>query len=288
MNKTTRETLQKYGLAPSKQRGQNFLVHERTARTIVKKAGFTADDHVVEVGVGLGALTTILAETAGQVTGFEIDRGIIRYHQEQKLLPANVELIHADILKTDFQALREKIGHPLKIISNLPYSISNPFIFVLVDNRTLIESAVILLQKEVADRLQAAPGNKDYGIPSVLLQSCATVTGLMNINPAEFHPRPNVDSSLIRVKFSPSGYDDKIFTVLRALVRAAFSARRKTLINNLLSSLPPLRDHHQDKAVKKQWLLEVLDAAGIRHDIRAERIEVEQFRKLAEIVRDAA
>lgn len=282
MNGTTRQILDEYGLAPSKKRGQNFLVHERTARAIVQKASFAADDHIVEVGVGLGALTVCLAQEVENVTGFEIDRGIVRYHHEQQTLPPNVEIIHEDILKTDFTALREHIGQPLKIISNLPYSISNPFIFTLIDNRVRIERAVILLQKEVADRLQAHPGTKEYGVPTIMLQSCATVTGLLHIDPAEFHPRPKVDSSLVGVDFNKTAIGDEAFTWLRATVRAAFSSRRKTVINNLLSSLPLPQKQYRDKAAKRQCILDILDTCSIRPDIRAERIEIEQFQKIAQ------
>lgn len=282
MSGTTRQILDAYGLAPSKKRGQNFLVHERTARAIVQKASFAADDHIVEVGVGLGALTVCLANDVKQVTGFEIDRGIIRYHHEQQTLPSNVELIHADILKTDFAALREHVGRPLKIISNLPYSISNPFIFALIDNRTCVERVVILLQKEVADRLQAGPGTKEYGVPTIMLQSCATVTALMHIDPAEFHPRPKVESSLIRVDFNKPAIADETFAWLRATVRAAFSSRRKTVINNLLSSLSLPQEQYRDKAAKKQCLINVLETSSIRPEVRAERIEIKQFQKLAE------
>lgn len=282
MSRTTRKTLDEYGLAPSKKRGQNFLVHQSTARRIVEKASFSDDDHIIEVGVGLGALTFELAETVDRVTGFEIDRGLIRYHHEQQTLPGNVELIHADILKADFVSLKNQIGTPLRIISNLPYSISNPFIFVLIDNRNCIEQSIILLQKEVADRLQAVPGTKDYGVPTILLQSCATVTGLMHIGPAEFHPRPKVDSSLIRVEFNKEFISDETFSWLRSTVRAAFSSRRKTIVNNLLASLQFPQEHLQDKAQKKQVILDVLKAASIKPDIRAERIELAQFQELAQ------
>lgn len=287
MSGTTKQTLEDYGLAPSKKRGQNFLVHQHTARAIVHKAAFSADDAIVEVGVGLGALTICLADEVARVVGFEIDRGIIRYHQDKQALPDNVEIIHADILKTDFTALSEQIGRPLKILSNLPYSISNPFIFVLIDNRQHIEQAVILLQKEVADRLNASSGTKDYGVPTILLQCCATVTQLMHVGPAEFHPRPNVDSALIRVEFNKPLIPDEQFSWLRATVRGAFSSRRKTILNNLLSSLPLSFDRYPDKAAKKRCILDALETASIRPDTRAERLEIEQFQELAKTLSSA-
>ncbi|MCG6930050.1 MAG: 16S rRNA (adenine(1518)-N(6)/adenine(1519)-N(6))-dimethyltransferase RsmA [Desulfofustis sp.] len=288
MNGHARRTLEEYGLAPSKRRGQNFLVHQGTARAIVSKASFSKDDHVIEIGVGLGALTCCLAEAVARVTGFEVDRGIIRYHQEQKTLPANVELVHEDILKADFSRMRERIGRPLRIISNLPYSISNPFIFVLIDNRRHIEQAVVLLQKEVADRLQAMPGSKEFGVPSILLQSCARVTALMHVGPAEFYPRPKVDSSLIRIEFNDVPISDERYTWLRAVVRAAFSSRRKTVLNNLLASLSLPQQEFSDQPAKRRYLQSVLERVSIKSDIRAERIEISKFKELAKELSETA
>ncbi len=286
MTANTRDILAGYGLAPSKKRGQNFLKHRSTAVRIVAKAEFTKEDHILEVGVGLGALTLCLAEQVAQVTGIEIDRGIVAYLQQTDKLPDNVTLLHEDVLKSDFKSLHQKIGKPLKIISNLPYSISNPFIFKLIDNRTLIERVVILLQKEMAQRLTAAPNTKEYGIPSVLLQSCAEVRQLMEVEAAEFHPRPKVDSLLIEIRFDSGKISDDQFKALRDTVRAAFSARRKTLSNNLTASLPNDLCGTTDKSRKREFVLASLQAAGLKPDIRAENLTVEQFRLLARHLQD--
>ena len=286
MTANTRDILAGYGLAPSKKRGQNFLKHRSTALRIVAMAEFTKEDHIMEVGVGLGALTLCLAEQVAQVTGIEIDRGIVAYLQQTDKLPDNVTLMHEDVLKSDFKSLHQKIGKPLKIISNLPYSISNPFIFKLIDNRTLIERVVILLQKEMAQRLSAAPNTKEYGIPSVLLQSCAEVRQLMEVGAAEFHPRPKVDSLLIEIRFDSGKISDYQFKALRDTVRAAFSARRKTLSNNLTASLPSDLCGTTDKSRKREFVLASLEAAGLEPDIRAENITVEQFRILARHLKD--
>ena len=286
MTANTRDILAGYGLAPSKKRGQNFLKHRSTALRIVAKAEFTKGDHIMEVGVGLGALTLCLAEQVAQVTGIEIDRGIVAYLQQTDKLPDNVTLLHEDVLKSDFKLLHQKIGKALKIISNLPYSISNPFIFKLIDNRTLIERVVILLQKEMAQRLTAAPNTKEYGIPSVLLQSCAEVRQLMEVGAAEFHPRPKVDSLLIEIRFDSGKISDDQFKALRDTVRAAFSARRKTLSNNLTASLPNDLCGTTDKSRKREFVLASLVAAGLKPDIRAENITVEQFRLLARHLQD--
>ncbi len=286
MTANTRDILAGYGLAPSKKRGQNFLKHRSTAVRIVAKAEFTKEDHILEVGVGLGALTLCLAEQVAQVTGIEIDRGIVAYLQQTDKLPDNVTLLHEDVLKSDFKSLHQKIGKPLKIISNLPYSISNPFIFKLIDNRTLIERVVILLQKEMAQRLTAAPNTKEYGIPSVLLQSCAEVRQLMEVEAAEFHPRPKVDSLLIEIRFDSGKISDDQFKALRDTVRAAFSSRRKTLSNNLTASLPNDLCGNTDKSRKREFVRASLEAAGLKPDIRAENITIEQFRLLARQLQD--
>jgi 16S rRNA (adenine1518-N6/adenine1519-N6)-dimethyltransferase len=286
MTANTRDILAGYGLAPSKKRGQNFLKHRSTALRIVAKAEFTKEDHIMEVGVGLGALTLCLAEQVAQVTGIEIDRGIVAYLQQTDKLPVNVTLLHEDVLKSDFNLLHQQIGKPLKIISNLPYSISNPFIFKLIDNRTLIERVVILLQKEMAQRLSAPPNTKEYGIPSVLLQSCAEVRQLMEVGAAEFHPRPKVDSLLIEIRFDSGKISDYQFKALRDTVRAAFSARRKTLSNNLTASLPNDLCGTTDKSRKREFVHASLEAAGLEPEIRAENITVEQFRLLARHLQD--
>lgn len=282
MAANTKDLLSAHGLAPSKKRGQNFLKNRSTAARIVSRAGFLENDQIVEVGVGLGALTLCLAERVARIIGIEIDRGIVAYLEETKVLPDNVELVHADILKFDFNLLFKKVGQPLKIISNLPYSISNPFIFKLIDNRILIDRVVILLQKEMAERLSAVPHTKDYGIPSVLLQSCAEVRPLMGVAAAEFHPRPKVDSQLIEIQFNPERIAAPLFASLRSTVRSAFSSRRKTLINNLTSSLPPELLGSSDKSQKRMIILKGFEMQGLRADIRAENLSVDEFIVLAE------
>lgn len=239
----TRTALKENKLAPKKKFGQNFLVNRHTAEAIVDAGNISTDDTIVEVGVGLGALTGPIAARAKQVIGFEIDSGIVRFHQTEGDLPSNVVLHHQDILKADFSSLVEQYGGPLKIMANLPYSISNPFIFKLIDNSSLIHSATIMLQKEVACRLTAEIGTKEYGVPTILLASRAKVIKQMILKPAEFHPRPKIDSMVITIRFcdgpnlplQPPPYD---FTLFMQIVRMAFNQRRKTLLNTL-SSLSP-------------------------------------------------
>lgn len=190
--------LARYGLAPSKRFGQNFLVNPRTAKRIVGLGGFSKTDHVVEVGVGFGALTSFLSEAAGTVTGIEIDKGLVAFHKAEQDLPENVTLLHGDVLKINFSELRTHKEEKLKIIANLPYSISNPFIFKLIDNSTYIDAVTVMLQKEVADRLTASPGSKNYGIPTIILGSIADVKHLITLKPPEFYPKPKIDSVVIK------------------------------------------------------------------------------------------
>ncbi len=276
----TRQTLQREKLAPKKKLGQNFLVHEHTARRIAHAAGLTINDTVLEVGVGLGALTKPLAEISKKVIGLEADSGIIRLHEEQQNLPANVEVRHTDALKTNLKQLAEETEGKLKIVANLPYSISTPFIFKLIENSEWIEYAVVMLQKEVAERLAAKPGTKEYGAPTVLLADCASVHPVMNVKPAEFHPRPKVDSMVIKIIFSPTPERVKQLEphnkkLLRRIVNAAFNQRRKTLLN-ALSNIFFTKD--------KQKLATLIETAGIEPTIRAERLQVEDYVSLTNAI----
>ncbi len=274
--KGTRHLLKKEGLAPKKKLGQNFLVHKHTAQRITDLAEIDQNDVILEVGVGLGALTEPMARAAKLVIGIEADSGIVRMHQEQKDLPANVRLLHQDILQADLEQLAEESGGRLKIVANLPYSISTPFLFRLFQHSDIIKSAVIMLQKEVADRLLAHPGTKEYGVPTVLLSSCAAVKMLMRVKPEEFHPRPKVDSAVVRLTFFPASerirnLDHVEPEKLRKVVNAAFGQRRKTLINALRGG-----GINGDK----QQIAKAIESCGLSPSIRAERLSIEDFVQL--------
>jgi 16S rRNA (adenine1518-N6/adenine1519-N6)-dimethyltransferase len=279
----TKQSLQAHSLSPKKRFGQNFLVHRRTAEAIVRAGDVGPDDMIIEVGVGLGALTIPLASASGHVIGLEIDSGIIRLHEEERDLPENVTLIHQDVLKCDFGELAARCGGPLKIMANLPYSISNPFLFKLIENHEKMAWATIMLQKEVAERLLARPGSKEYGVPSVLLQSCATIRTLMTLKPAEFHPRPTIDSVVVRIDFHKDAGDLPSYdhAVLRRVVRAAFSQRRKTLLNALTSAELFAKIPGIDKAKGKFLTGELIEAAGISPGERAENLALADFIRLA-------
>lgn len=266
----TRDTLRHQGLAPNKRLGQNFLVQPSIAQRIVDLAGLSPQDQVVEIGVGLGALTRPLAEACAEVIGLETDSGIIRMHQEQNDLPPNVRLVHADALKVDFATLLP--GERLKIVANLPYSISTPFLFRLIDHAEMMDFAVLMLQKEVAQRLVAQPGGKDYGAPSVLLASCADVEMLLFVPPEAFHPQPKVDSQVVRIRFhteqANTNTKDMDRRMLGRVVHAAFGQRRKTLLNGLSAG---------NFTSNKTELAERIRAVGIDPSARAETLTPAQF-----------
>lgn len=276
----TRSILREHGLAPHKKLGQNFLVHRHTAERIVELAKIKKDDTIVEVGVGLGALTNPIADRAEKVVGIEADSGLVRWHREQDDLADNVKLVHADILKTDLIELAELCGGRLKVLANLPYSISSPFLFRLIDHREIVEWAVVMLQKEVALRIMASPGTKEYGVPSVLFAGCASIEPLMQVKPGEFHPRPKVDSMIIRITFHPkpdrlASTPDFDWPLLKKIVHACFAQRRKTLLNGLAAG---------GFIADKKKLASIIEEAGIAPSIRAERLSFEQFVDLSRCV----
>ncbi len=267
-------------LAPKKKLGQNFLVHRHTAQRIVQLAEIEQSDIITEVGVGLGALTMPLAAAAQRIIGIEADSGIIRLHREQQDLPENVELRHQDILQTDFEQLARETGGRITFVANLPYSISTPFLFKLFVHSQLIKSAVIMLQKEVALRLMARPGTKEYGVPTVLMASCADIRMLMRVKPEEFHPRPKVDSVVVRLHFFPTPerverLDKFHANTLRKVVSAAFGKRRKTLVNALQCG---------NFSMDKEQLKMLIVSCDISPSIRAEQLEIQDFIRLANAI----
>lgn len=271
-----KKILKTNALAPKKKLGQNFLVHQATSERIVELAGITEEDTVFEIGVGLGSLTVPLARRAKRVIGLEVDAGIVRYHQENNSLPANATLIHEDILKTDFTKLAAESGGPLKIIANLPYSISNPLLFKFLEHKERMSWAVLMLQKEVGMRLCAAPGTKEYGILSVLFAACATVKDLLHVSPEQFHPRPKVDSVVVKISFHPPTRTDYDPELLVKVVKTGFQKRRKTLINCLASS--------HLLAMTKEQATQALKETGISLKARGETLTIDDYIRLTKTI----
>jgi 16S rRNA (adenine1518-N6/adenine1519-N6)-dimethyltransferase len=226
--------LQRLGLRPKKSLGQNFLVHPHQARRIVDALELGVDETVVEIGAGLGALTVHLAREARRVIALERDPALARFLREE-IFPETpeVEVLCQDVLKFDFLGLSREMGRPLAVAGNLPYQITSPLLFKLLEERAALSRAVLMIQQEVGARLTAQPGTKDYGVLSVLLQYQVSIQRLFSLGPANFYPPPQVDSVVLRLTpavTSPPARDPEL---LARVVKAAFGQRRKTLNNTL-------------------------------------------------------
>lgn len=284
-DKKIKEILKQQKLAPKKRFGQNFLVNKNISEKIVRLAGIHPDDTIIELGVGFGALTTHLAKCCKKVIGLEIDSGIIHWHKEEGNLPDNVTLLHQDILQANFSKLAGEAEGRIKIIANLPYSISNPLLFKLTLHRDEMEWAVLMLQKEVAQRLSAKIGTKDYGILTVRMAACASTQKLLDLGPQHFHPRPKVDSQVVKITFNPKparaeSLPDYDYSLFRIIVDAAFQQRRKTLVNALSSS--------SMLAVDKKRIETALIQMKLDRKIRGERLQVEDFVALTNILQHSS
>ena len=280
-DKKIKEILEQQKLSPKKRFGQNFLTNKNVSKKIITLANIQSDDTIIEVGVGFGALTVHLAQRCRQVIGIEIDSGIIRFHKEEGNIPANVSLVHQDILRTDFTRLARETGGRIKLIANLPYSISNPLLFKLVQHRNEMEWAILMLQKEVAQRLTAAAGSKEYGIITVLMGACASIHKLLDLGPQHFHPRPKVDSQVVRITFYPlperaAALPEHDPALLKKIVNAAFQQRRKTLVNSLSAADLP--------GITKKTIETALTEMELDSRTRGEKLQVEDFVALTNIL----
>jgi 16S rRNA (adenine1518-N6/adenine1519-N6)-dimethyltransferase len=268
--------LKDHGLAPKKWMGQNFLVDPSYLRKIVAASGVQSGDAVVEVGAGLGALTETLVEWGVRVWALEVDSGFFRVLEEKFAFTDRVQLVHADALRYDFRGLAKTIGR-LKVVANLPYSISSRLLFRIHENRDIFSSLHILLQREVAERLVAEPGTKDYGILTVFLAVNAVVDVLFHIPARAFFPAPDIVSSLVRVTF----LDEPTMAVpdrdlLTNLVRSSFAERRKTLRNTLRARPIP--------GVAMETLVTAAEEAGIDLARRGETLSPEEFVRFAAVI----
>jgi 16S rRNA (adenine1518-N6/adenine1519-N6)-dimethyltransferase len=267
-----RELLARHGLAPSRDRGQNFLVDERVADELVELAGVGPGDSVIEVGTGLGILTRALAQRAKRVLTIEVDAGLVRALRAESLLPGNVELRHADALEQDWPALvRERSA--TRVVANLPYAISAPLLRALLDLRDQLADWSVMIQRDVADRLLAQPGSRSYSSLTVLHRLCAALRRARDLPPSLFFPVPNVRSSFVRVTPRPDAPGADELARIEVVVRAAFGQRRKTLAN----------------ALRGAGVLEpaaACAAVGIDPRARAETLAPEAFRALARALAD--
>jgi len=272
--------LQKYQFHFQKKFGQNFLIDEKVIDKIINAAAITKDDTVLEIGPGIGTMTQYLAEYAGRVVAVEIDRGLIPILEETLAEYQNITIIHNDILKLNMKELADAYngGKPVKIVANLPYYITTPIIMGLFESGMPLLSVTVMVQKEVAQRMQAAPGGKEYGALSLAIQYYAEAQIIANVPPNCFIPRPNVGSAVIRLNRytePPVAVEDDKF--MFALIRASFNQRRKTLVNGLSNA--------SDLRLTKEEIKEALSKMQLSETIRGETLSLEQFAELSNLLK---
>ena len=264
--------LQKYNFRFQKKFGQNFLIDSRVLDKIIQAADITPEDFVLEIGPGIGTMTQYLCEHARAVTAVEIDRNLIPILEETLGGYHNAEIICQDILKMDLARLAEEknSGSPIKVVANLPYYITTPIIMGLFESHMPVESVTVMVQKEVAERMQAAPGSKDYGAMSLAVQYYSLPEIVANVPPHSFIPRPKVGSCVIRLAKRPTPplpvEDEKL---LFSMIRASFQQRRKTLANGLQNA--------PDLSISKELAIRTLESLGLNPNIRGEALSLEQF-----------
>lgn len=268
--------LQKYNFHFQKKFGQNFLIDTHVLERIISESGVTKDDFVVEIGPGIGTMTQYLCEAAGAVAAVEIDKNLIPILHDTLSEYDNVEIINEDILKVDIAALagEKNGGKPIKVVANLPYYITTPIIMGLFESHVPIESITVMVQKEVADRMQCGPGSKDYGALSLAVQYYAKPEIVANVPPNCFMPRPNVGSAVIRLtrhEEPPVEVADE--RLMFRLIRASFNQRRKTLVNGLKNA--------SDLNFTKEQIEAAIEAIGQPLTIRGEALTLEQFAQLS-------
>ena len=268
--------LQKYNFHFQKKFGQNFLIDTHVLERIIDEARITKDDFVIEIGPGIGTMTQYLCEAAGAVAAVEIDKNLIPILADTLSEYDNVEVIHNDILKVDIAALADEKngGRPIKVVANLPYYITTPIIMGLFESHVPIESITVMVQKEVADRMQCGPGSKDYGALSLAVQYYAKPEIVATVPPNCFMPRPNVGSAVIRLtRHESAPVDVADERLMFRLIRASFNQRRKTLVNGLKNS--------SDLNYTKEQIEAAITAIGQPLTIRGEALTLEQFAQLA-------
>ena len=278
--KYTIEVLQKYHFVFQKRFGQNFLIDEHVLEKIIESSGITKDDFILEIGPGIGTMTQYLAEAAREVAAVEIDSSLIPILKDTLKDWDNVSVINNDILKTDIKKIADEKngGKPVKVVANLPYYITTPIIMGLFEKNVPVDSITVMVQKEVADRMQVGPGTKDYGALSLAVQYYAKPEIVANVPPNCFMPRPKVGSAVIRLtrhEQCPVEVEDEKF--MFRVIRASFNQRRKTLANGL--------NNAPDIQVSKEDIAKALEELGVGASIRGETLTLEQFAQLSNILK---
>lgn len=272
----TIEILQKYNFSFQKKFGQNFLIDTHVLDKIIRAANITAEDMVLEIGPGIGTMTQYLAEAAGRVIAVEIDENLIPILSDTLSEYDNVTIINKDVLKLDIHRLvnEENGGKPIKVVANLPYYITTPIIMGLFENHVPVESITVMVQKEVADRMQTGPGSKDYGALSLAVQYYAKPYIVANVPPNCFMPRPKVGSAVIRLTcHEKPPVEVKDERLMFDIVRASFNQRRKTLVNGLKNS---------DRITcSKEAITEAIGQLGQGLNVRGEALTLEEFARIS-------
>lgn len=275
--KGTIEILQKYQFVFQKKYGQNFLIDPHVLDKIIRAAQIGPDDCVLEIGPGIGTMTQYLAEQARYVVAVEIDANLIPILQDTLSDYQNVTVIHGDILKTDIEELVRVYnqGRPIKVVANLPYYITTPIIMGLFEKQVPIENITVMVQKEVADRMQEGPGSKDYGALSLAVQYYARPEIVANVPPNCFIPRPKVGSAVIRLtRYQEPPVQTADPALMFRLIRASFNQRRKTLQNSLNNS--------QELSFTREEIAQALEALKLQPTVRGEALGLEDFARLAD------
>mgnify|MGYP005814081683 CR=1 FL=1 len=275
--KRTIEVLQKYDFVFQKKFGQNFLIDPHVLDKIVAAADVTKDDFVLEIGPGIGTMTQYLASAAREVFAVEIDRALIPILEDTLQDYPNVTILNEDILKVDIRKLAEEhnSGRPIKVVANLPYYITTPIIMGLFEGEVPIDSITVMVQKEVADRMQVGPGTKDYGALSLAVQYYAQPYIVANVPPNCFMPRPKVGSAVIRLtRHEKPPVETRDVKLMFRIIRASFNQRRKTLANGLSNS-PEL-------SFSKQEIQKAIERSGLPGGIRGEALTLEDFARLTD------
>ena len=275
----TKEILNKYGFSFKKSLGQNFLIDPNILRNIVSHANLTEESGAIEVGPGIGALTEHLARAAKKVVSFEIDQRLLPVLEDTLSPYDNVKIVHSDILKADVvKVIEEEMPgiNDIMVVANLPYYVTTPILMKLLNDRLPIRGFVVMMQKEVADRITAKPGTKEYGSLSIAIQYYCTAEVATIVPKTVFMPQPNVDSAVIRL----IKHDKPPVTVINEdflfeVTRASFAQRRKTILNNLQAGL-------QDGKKKKDLIVAALETSGIEPTRRGETLTIEEFGRLAD------
>lgn len=277
----TRYILDKFGIRAKKKFGQNFLIDANVVNNIIQAAEITKDDCVLEIGPGIGTMTQLLSDAAGQVVCVEIDDGLQPILEETLEDCENVYIYWQDVLKTDLKEIQNRFagGKPLKVVANLPYYVTTPVIMKLLEEKGLFESITVMVQKEVADRIRSGPGKKEYGAISLAVQYYAQPEIVMNVPPSCFIPRPNVDSTVLCLKAWPEPPVETNEEFMFALIRASFNQRRKTLANGLTHGLD-----YRDVKLTREEVTEALGLMGLSASERGEKLSLEQFAQLANIL----